>query len=285
LVTASHTLENLRRKKISTVRIRVNLRKGEAQWIPGISIDRWKEHPDHAVDVSILKLGIHEDWDHEGWPTTAFVTPESSEQDHKEIELGDEVFSVGLFWPHKGTARNIPVVRIGNIAAQRDERVETTQNVLSDVYLMESRSVGGLSGAPVFIDILRARLTGKDIATSGTLFVGPFRFRLIGLISGHFTGVDDELVSTELLSTGIPPKELEKLNMGIAYVTPADKLFEGLQQFKRDEEEESKPYRETRPLSIEVGDTTPRTNVSSQLATSTVEIPETRDKKDSDVDG
>jgi hypothetical protein len=180
---------------------------------------------------------------------------------------------------HKGTARNIPVVRIGNIAAQRDQRVETTQNVLSDVYLMESRSIGGLSGAPVFIDILGARLTGREIATSGTLFVGLFRFRLVGLTSGHFTGMDDELVSIELLSTGIRPKELEKLNMGIAYVTPADKLFEGLQQFKRDEEEESKHYGETRPLAIEVGDTTPRTNVSSQLATSTVEIPETRGKK------
>jgi hypothetical protein len=47
----------------------------------------------------------------------------------------------------------------------------------------------------------------------------------------------------------------------------------------RDEEEESRHDREAgQPLSIEVGDTTPRTNVSSQLATSTAKFqrPEAR---------
>jgi hypothetical protein len=153
--------------------------------------------------------------------------------------------------------------------------------VLSEVYLIESRSIGGLSGAPVFIDILRARLTGREIATSGTLFVGLFRFRLVGLTSGHFTGMDDELVSIELLSTGIPPKELEKLNMGIAYVTPADKLFEGLQQFKRDEEEESKHYgtterRDRSPLRSVTPLQEPMSLPSWQLQQSKFQRPEAR---------
>lgn len=278
LVTAAHVIEKLRQDGVGTFRIRVNLKTGEAVWLDGMSIDRWKEHPDRTVDVSILKLAIYEEWDHTGWPTTAFVTPESIKQYQEEIELGDEVFSVGLFWPHKGKTRNIPLVRIGNIAALRDERVETKQDLFSDVYLMEARSVGGLSGAPVFIDIVRARLTGREIARSGTVFVGPFRFRLVGLISGHFTGVDDEFASTELASKGIPKKELEKLNMGIAYVTPADKLFDGLQQFKEEEEKESRHYRET--PSIAVGDTSPRTNVSSHLATSTFDIPKTSGEKE-----
>jgi hypothetical protein len=278
LVTAAHVIEELRQNGVGSFRIRVNLKTGEAVWLDGMSLDRWKQHPDPTVDVSILKLAIYEEWDHTGWPTTAFVTPESIEQYQEEIELGDEVFSVGVFWPHKGKTRNIPLVRIGNIAALRDERVETKQDLFSDVYLMEARSVGGLSGAPVFIDIVRARLTGREIAKSGTVFVGPFRFRLIGLISGHFTGVDDELMSTELVNTGIPLKELEKLNMGIAYVTPADKIIEGLQQFKGAEEEESRHHRE--PLSIAVGDTSPRATVASQLATSTFDVPKTRDKKD-----
>jgi hypothetical protein len=260
LVTATHALERLERKGISTVRIRVNLKTGQSQWLPPISIARWKAHPDSTVDVSFLKHEIRQEWDHEGWPTTAFVTANSIKEDHKEIELGDEVFSVGLFWPHEGKMRNVPVVRVGNIAALRDERVETTEDVFSDVYLMESRSVGGLSGAPVFIDIVRARLTGKEISRLGNPTMGPFRFRLIGAISGHFKGTDDELAST-----GLQPKELDKLNMGIAYMTPAEKVLDGLRLFKAEEEEESRHLRDGTPLSIKVGDSSPRTNVSSQV--------------------
>ena len=117
LVTAAHVIEELREQGVKSFRIRVNLKTGEAVWLDAMSTDRWKEHPDRTVDVSILKLGIYEEWDHTGWPTTAFVTPDSIEEDHTDIELGDEVFSVGLFWPHKGKTRNIPVVRVGNIAA------------------------------------------------------------------------------------------------------------------------------------------------------------------------
>jgi len=262
LVTATHALERLEQKGLTSVRIRVNLRNGESQWLPPISIARWKAHPDHTVDVSFLKHEIRAEWDHEGWPTTAFISPESVKQDNKAIELGDEVFSVGLFWPHEGKMRNVPLVRIGNIAALRDEKVETKEDVFSDVYLMESRSLGGLSGAPVFIDIVRARLTGREITNLGNLSMGPFRFRLVGAISGHFKGTDDEF-----LSSGIPRNELEKLNMGIAYVTPADKVFEGLQQFKAEELEESKHLREAVPLTLKVNDLSPQTNVSSHVVT------------------
>jgi hypothetical protein len=92
LVTATHALERLERKGISTVRIRVNLKTGQSQWLPSISIARWKAHPDSTVDVSFLKHEIRQEWDHEGWPTTAFVTANSIKEDHEEIELGDEVF-------------------------------------------------------------------------------------------------------------------------------------------------------------------------------------------------
>ena len=66
--------------------------------------------------------------------------------------------------------------------------------------------------------------------------------------------------------------------MGIAYMTPADRLFEGLRQFKGDEEEESRHHREHG--SIAVGDANPRANVASQLVTSTFDVPKTRDNTD-----
>lgn len=273
LVTAAHVIEELRGQGVNSFRIRVNLKTGETVWLEAMSTDRWKEHPDATVDVSILKLGIHEEWDHAGWPTTAFITTDSIKEDQTDIELGDEVFSVGLFWPHRGKTRNIPVVRIGNIAALREERVETTRGTFADVYLMEARSLGGMSGSPVFIDIVRARLTGKEIGRITGGIMGPFRFRLLGLISAHYTGADDELATRE-----IAQQELKKLNMGVVDVVPADKILTGLEQFRQAEKDESRQYRGG--VFIQVGDTSPSTNVTSHLASSTFEISDTGRKKD-----
>jgi hypothetical protein len=69
LVTAAHVIGRLRREGVRTFRIRVNLKGGGAKWLDGMSIDRWKEHPDPTVDASFLKLPIHEEWDHTGWGT------------------------------------------------------------------------------------------------------------------------------------------------------------------------------------------------------------------------
>ena len=44
------------------------------------------------------------------------------------------------------------------------------------MYLIEARSLGGTSGSPVFIDIIRARLTGKEIGGVTGGIIGPFRF-------------------------------------------------------------------------------------------------------------
>ena len=78
--------------------------------------------PRQNVDVAILKAPI--EGDHGGWLTNFFVTQESCKENHKEIDLGDEVFFPGLFWPHKGS-RSIPIVRVGNVSALREENIET----------------------------------------------------------------------------------------------------------------------------------------------------------------
>jgi hypothetical protein len=107
-----------------------------------------------------------------------------------------------------------------------------------------------MSGSPVFIDIMRARLTGKEIGRITGGIMGPFRFRLLGLISAHYTGADDELATRE-----IAQQELQKLNMGVVDVLPADKTLTGLEQFRQTEEDESKKYRGG--VFIRVGDTSP----------------------------
>jgi hypothetical protein len=61
-----------------------------------------------------------------------------------------------------GRKRNIPIVRTGNISMIPSEKVPGIQirrgeSVESEVYLIEARSVGGLSGSPVFIRGIRPR--------------------------------------------------------------------------------------------------------------------------------
>jgi hypothetical protein len=52
-----------------------------------------------------------------------------------------------------------PIVRIGTVAALREEPVLSRDGHPMDVYLVESQSIGGLSGSPVFIDVRTAQTT------------------------------------------------------------------------------------------------------------------------------
>lgn len=55
----------------------------------------------------------------------------------------------GLYRNHYGAQRNIPVVRSEIIAARREEPIETALGPM-DAYLVEVRSIGGLSGSPAY---------------------------------------------------------------------------------------------------------------------------------------
>ena len=60
------------------------------------------------------------------------------------------MFSVGLFTKYFGRSNLIPIVRTGNIAMMPKEKVPLGSFGLTDAYLIEGRSIGGLSGSPIF---------------------------------------------------------------------------------------------------------------------------------------
>ena len=64
--------------------------------------------------------------------------------------VGDEVATVGLYTSHHGHTKNIPVVRVGHISMLPDEPVMSTRGYV-EAYLVEVRSIVGLSGSPVYI--------------------------------------------------------------------------------------------------------------------------------------
>jgi hypothetical protein len=265
LVTAAHVLRDI--KKLGQgdcVLIRENFPEG-AKWLRSTNIDRWRTISDKTVDVAMLKIPI--DGDHAGWPSGQLITKESAKFDLKHIDLGDEVFFPGMFWRHKGSARNIPIVRTGNIAALREEKIDTGDDEYGpmDAYLVEVRSVGGLSGSPVFMDIIAARVA-KEIAPVRPQ-VGWERFKLIGMISGHFKGTESEEKSSTLSEA-----DLERLNMGIAFVTPGEKILEVLELFADEEEKEIEEWRQRRRATVSL-DSAPNPNVVMQITKDGAEIP------------
>lgn len=206
LVTARHVAERL----IDGIdfRIRFNTRDGKSVTATGGSSVRWIYHDDDSVDVAVLGFGglnpeIH---DVRLIPEQRLLTGAHIE-DH-EIGVGNEVFMVGLFSQLSGSERNLPIVRAGNIAMMPEEQV-WVRNAPADVYLIEARSTGGLSGSPVFV-----RPSGR---------LALVDYFLLGLVHGHWEVTSE---SSRRLDTESPGAET--VNAGIAVVVPASKILETL---------------------------------------------------------
>ena len=86
-----------------------------------------------------------------------------------------------------------------------EERVKTRMGLM-EALLIEARSIGGLSGSPVFVHTRPAFVQANPEAVTG--------IQLLGLMHGHY----DELSA----EPGMDGRE--KINMGIGIVAPASKL-------------------------------------------------------------
>jgi hypothetical protein len=159
--------------------------------------------------------------------------------DDKEISesgvgAGDDVFIAGLFNRLRGQSRNLPLVRMGNVAMIPDPGelvpgVKIGQNRVADVeaYLIEARSLGGLSGSPVFVRTTVSQetmVTTRDGPPKKTecLVLGPFF--LLGLINSHWD-IDPLEKNDPDLRGGNKP---QAVNLGIAVVIPAKKIKDTL---------------------------------------------------------
>ena len=153
------------------------------------------------------------------------ATNEIIKQD--SIGIGNELFVTGLFVGHYGKKRNTPIIRAGNIAAMPEEKVETEEFGDIDAYLIEARSIGGLSGSPVFVflDSRRTRRVKFPNENEDKIFSGRV-FYLLGVVHGHWDRKENEINDdTQDIDGG-------KINTGIAIVIPATKLLEIIDQPK-----------------------------------------------------
>jgi len=240
LVTARHVIDGMKKRKRQNVRVRINFRDGEARWID-TDIDSWVDHPaGPQVDISVRRfLAEHSKINTKAWPLSSHISPERIER--YEIGLGDEVFMAGLFSSHHGRLKNIPIIRIGNIAAMPEEPIKTNVHGVEmemEAYLIEARSIGGLSGSPVFLHMgWWRKLKDKPIATVES----DFPFYLLGVMHGHW---DLPVHHLDEITEDSPSLTPQRVNMGIAIVTPVSKLLEALEVFEDAEIKETELIKE-----------------------------------------
>ena len=219
IVTAKHVIDNIRDKGCNKVLLRMNFNNGNAQWAES-DISNWRFHPDDSeIDVAILPLSPVKDSDHLACPLGLSATEKIIKT--KGIGIGDDVFLTGLFVNHYGQRRNIPIIRVGNISAMPEEKVETRFGLI-DAYLVEARSIGGLSGSPVFVHL------GETMIVNGEMYYRKSRegfYYLLGLMHGHFAS---NFLDIDTSMDGAFNRD--KINMGIAIVVPVSKILEVIYQ-------------------------------------------------------
>ncbi|MEK7601482.1 MAG: hypothetical protein AAB480_03060 [Patescibacteria group bacterium] len=219
LVTALHNLEN---ENLDNISVRLNGKDGgRLDYV--MKGSKWYTHPsDSDVDVAVIPfpLGTIEHA-HRTVPTSLFLKPENIEKG--DVQVANEAVIVGLFSQHHGKFANLPIVRVGNIAlltTDKNEKVAVKwHNAEIDAHLIEARSIGGLSGSPVFFKEPYFKLTG-----TGTSLGGGTRLFLAGLIHGHWSVDSAKSDSADIDAS----EDQSKINTGIAIIIPAEKILEVL---------------------------------------------------------
>jgi len=218
LVTAKHVLQDTKGNYLSTIIIRLNKLDGNSQLIK-MELNKNIEiltHTDDDVDIALFNcLPDQKLFDFKFIQDNLISTNEIIEKN--EIAEGDEVFFTGLFTSHVGQKRNQPIVRFGRVALISDEKIEWKEKdnpaKFLDLYLLECQSYGGNSGSPVFFQLNPLRKPGQ------LSLGGPVIF-LAGVMKGSFlTGSEVQIAETN-------NKIFSLQNIGIAAVTPAQKLHE-----------------------------------------------------------
>jgi hypothetical protein len=226
-VTAKHIIDNLAKRKISLenrkIYFSVNKIGGGKTTIDRVIGDRWWYHPtDKTTDVAIAQVWPSHTADLISVGLIQLGTPDILSA--MNIGIGDEVFSAGLFTPTDGAKSVIPIVRHGNIAMMPGEQIQTELGY-ADVFLVEARSLPGISGSPVFV---RPTLDFKVQQKSGRtadVFGAGLGAIVLGLMQAHWDVRESE--KNEVFFTH---DREHGVNMGIAMVVPAIKILETINQ-------------------------------------------------------
>jgi hypothetical protein len=220
-VTARHVLDALAHE----VYLRLNMQTGQSTPLGFYesALKSWFAHPsDTSIDVAILKAGIPAVVDHLAIPKRFFL---------RQVGQGVRGWSrrrgvhYRLFRHHFGRSRNIPIVRVENLAAFDEEPVTTKAFGEMRAYLIESRSIGGLSGSPVFLNLGQVSVLNNQVK-----FMHGQLHYLMGLVHGHYDTLASEVASAETAQLDLANA---KINAGIAIVVPVSDIRAVIDEYEQ----------------------------------------------------
>jgi len=211
--------------------IRINTTDGKTDIIE-YTQRNWICHPD-GDDLAIAPLSIEATrHKYSRIPTDRFINQQII-LDY-DIGAGDEVFMVGRFVGYDGKQQNEPTVRFGNLSLGKHVFIRNEDlGIEQESFLIETRSLPGYSGSPVFLEILPYTWR-KGSRTKGSLII-PGQYK----INGKPADVGPWLLGVDWGHTFLYEKVLEKnkrdevsggwvvkSNSGTACVVPAWKLLD-----------------------------------------------------------
>jgi hypothetical protein len=270
LITAEHVITNIQNRIVGTpnkLAARLNAASGGSD-IVDLSDAHWWYHPNLDTDVAVTPFSFARDQSDQA-PWLLKNRDISDEIVRAEGgALGQEILILGLFRHHTGMKRNEPIVRIGNLSGMPTEPVKTRYAGDIKGYLVEARSISGLSGSPVFlnlVDILQSNVEVsqsaletalKTKASKDTLWIAGRakdhteedmlaafakvradniidlnRYPLLGLMHGHWDVPEADTAVIEDVDG-----RSETVNVGIGVVIPAVKILETVYQSELVEE-------------------------------------------------
>jgi hypothetical protein len=237
VVTARHVIEGIKSKDVYG---RLNDLNGNAA-LATFPKEGWYFHPDKRIDVAVYPCFLPKDqFEFKHFP----IGPLSDGQipDHalteaiiarQDIGIGSEVYVAGMFVGRLGEKKNIPILRIGTIAAMAGEPI-TTEYGQHDAFLLEVRSIDGLSGSPACVHMPTPVNHPNVLIDPRTVPPPHLGYYLMGMILGYnevLNPTDNILVAGRSYDPNRKKKRvLAPMNTGIAVVLPIWRILEALNQ-------------------------------------------------------
>lgn len=219
VVTNSHVIQ-----QGHTV-IRINRKDGSVATIP-TEQSLWA-HSEKA-DLAVFPIALNDSYNIWSVNDQRFLT--KFKKGTKGCGVGDDTFIVGRFINHEGKQKNRPTVRFGTIAMMPDPEEGIYNNNMSqhqESYLVETHTICGYSGSPVFFYIPAfSKRPKEDAAKNPLAWRGPW---LLGVDWGHI--INHEPVLKPGKSGALEKTDMvAEVTTGMMCVTPAWYLGELLKE-------------------------------------------------------
>lgn len=143
-------------RKAETPVVRMNRKDGRVEYFQ-TGKDEWVFHPDgDDIAALLFQAAVPQELKTYAVPLGHFLTPSLAVKE--DVGIGDDTFMLGRFVNHEGRQQNTPAIRFGNIAMMPKEKIVSQGGLALESFLVETRSLPGYSGSPVFVYSVNAMM-------------------------------------------------------------------------------------------------------------------------------